>query len=145
MLKPKVNVEDIPTILDVVAIAMRRKEGLWLMHKRPLDKAHGGLWEFPGGKVEPGEVSENALIREVCEELGVVVSVDSLTLVASARSLANADMPAIVISLYTCANWAGEPAALEGGEVGWFTPEQIYKLPRPPLDVELAEKLFAYI
>jgi len=141
----EVNVANIPTILDVVAIAMCRNERLWLMHKRPWDKHHGGLWEFPGGKVESGEASENALIREISEEVGVVVSTDSLALVATAQSLASADIPAIVISLYTCSEWVGEPAALEGGEVGWFTPAQIRKLPRPPLDIELTEKLLACI
>ena len=57
----------------VVAGALRSREEHWLMHRRPEEKAHGGLWEFPGGKVEPTEIPVEALIRELHEELGIVV------------------------------------------------------------------------
>ncbi|MEO1019891.1 MAG: NUDIX domain-containing protein, partial [Pseudomonadota bacterium] len=57
----------------VVAGALRGKDGRWLMHRRPLGKHHGGLWEFPGGKVEPHEIPVKSLARELNEELGIEV------------------------------------------------------------------------
>ena len=65
------KVENIPTWTCVVALALRDGKGRWLMHRRPADKHHGGLWEFPGGKVETGETPRNALVREIEEELGL--------------------------------------------------------------------------
>ena len=67
------KVENIPTWTCVVALALRDGKGRWLMHRRPADKHHGGLWEFPGGKVETGETPRNALVREIEEELGLVI------------------------------------------------------------------------
>lgn len=128
--------------MTVVAIALHRKDGLWLMHRRPPEKHHGGLWEFPGGKVEPGEAPEIALIREVSEELGVEVSVSDLQPAGHAQTSGDGSQPPIVITLYSCDKWEGEPAALEGGEVGWFTAEQVSQLAMPPLDIELQAQLF---
>ena len=145
VLQREVNVENIPTIMRVVAIALHRKDGLWLMHQRPANKHHGGLWEFPGGKIEAGEVPENALIREVSEELGVEVLACDLQPVGHAKTPGDSSRPPIVITLYTCDRWSGEPAALEGGEIGWFTPQQSKRLAMPPLDIELHAQLFPYI
>lgn len=135
--------ENIPTRMDVVAAAIAGKTGLWLMHRRPENKHHGGLWEFPGGKVETGETRENALVREIREELGVALDADRLTQVGQAQSDRSGDQPAIVITLYISDHWAGTMQSLEGGAIGWFSQKEIAALPKPPLDVVLAEQLFA--
>ena len=137
------NLEKNPTWIPVVAVALRDRAGRWLMHRRPADKQHGGLWEFPGGKVEPAETPVNALIREIREELGIALPVGALAPAAFAEEPVAAGKSPIVILLYTCAAWRGEPQALEGGAVGWFTMAEIAALAMPPLDHQLAELLFA--
>lgn len=130
------------TWVPVVAGALSRSDDCWLMHKRPLGKHHGGLWEFPGGKVEGYEMPIESLVRELREELGITCDRAACQPVAFAESLDHDDQPAIVILLYTVAKWEGEPAALEGGTIGWFTPDEIRALAKPPLDVQLASALF---
>ena len=126
----------------MVALALHDGEGRWLMHRRPPDKHHGGLWEFPGGKVESGENPPSALVREIAEELGIAISAADLQPAGFAQeALADTPKP-IVILLYTCAKWQVEPAALEGGEVAWFTPSEIPALAMPPLDRQLVAGLF---
>ncbi len=113
------------------------------MHRRPAHKHHGGLWEFPGGKVESGETPANALIREIREELGVTLNRDALRPAAFAEKPAEGGQPAIVILLYTARHWDGVPAALEeGAAVGWYTPEEVMQLSRPELDIALSHHLF---
>lgn len=139
------KLKNIPTWLPVVALALEREDGRWLMHRRPERKHHGGLWEFPGGKVESGETPVNALVREIREELGIVIASSDLTpagLADGSIQVKDAADPAVVILLYRTAQWRGEPAAQEGGAVGWFTPAEIAHLPRPPLDVALCAGLF---
>ena len=134
--------ENIPTWTLVVAGALHNGQGRFLMHKRPENKHHGGLWEFPGGKVETGESPVDALVRELAEELGVTVKAEDCVATCFADSTqADADFP-IVILLYTIAEWGGVPAALEGGAIDWFIPDEIAKLPKPPLDIDLAGQLF---
>jgi 8-oxo-dGTP diphosphatase len=132
----------IPTWIPVVAVALGRADGRWLMHRRPPEKHHGGLWEFPGGKVEPDEVPDFALEREIREELGIALDRASLAPASFARSHHEDGATPIVILLYKSSVWKGEPQALEGGEVGWFLPAEIFALPMPPLDVELARDFF---
>jgi 8-oxo-dGTP diphosphatase len=128
--------------IAVVAGALARDDGRWLMHKRPEGKHHAGLWEFPGGKVEPHEMPQESLIRELAEELGIRCDRSSCTPVAFAETAPTGQGRAIVILLYIVRRWHGEPAALEGGEIGWFTPAEITGLAKPPLDVQLAQALF---
>ena len=129
--------------LPVVAGALKRADGCWLMHQRPEEKHHGGLWEFPGGKVESSEIPIESLIRELREELGVAIRAQDCLPVAFAEEVPGGGGNPIVILLYRIARWEGEPTALEGGAVGWFTPAQIADLAKPPLDIVLYERLFA--
>lgn len=134
--------EEIPTWMCVVALALNDAEGRWLMHRRPDHKHHGGLWEFPGGKVEPGETPANALIREIEEELGIRLDAGSLEPAGFAQETPERGTTPIVILLYTAKDWDGVPEPREGGAIAWFVSEQIARLQRPPLDVELCRRLF---
>ncbi len=129
----------IPTSLGVVAAAITGADGRVLLHRRPEGKAHAGLWEFPGGKVETGEFPRGALVREIAEELGLTLLEADLSPAAIAQSRARGVDPDIVILLYTASRWGGEPQAIEGNEWGWFTIAQARALDKPPLDIELLE------
>jgi len=128
--------------IPVVAAALHRSDGLWLMHRRPPGKHHAGLWEFPGGKVEPAEMPVQSLVRELAEELGIRCSEEACVPTTFAQSGGGERALPIVILLYTVGAWEGEPQALEGGAVGWFTAEAVLALPKPPLDILLAGQLF---
>jgi 8-oxo-dGTP diphosphatase len=134
-------VAEIPTTLVVVALALERGDGRILMQQRPPEKAHGGLWEFPGGKVEPGETPRNAVVREINEELAIALDPATLTPACFAESTPPAGERAIVILLYTAAVWTGDPHAVEGGACGWFTRAEIAGLAMPPLDYDLLARL----
>ncbi len=136
------ELENNPTFITVVAVALRAAGGRWLMHRRPLHKHHGGLWEFPGGKVEPGEEPRDALVREVKEELGLALDRANLAPVAFAESGPDSKQPAIVILLYTAASPETAPRPIEGGALGWFSADEVPALPMPPLDIALSEQLF---
>ena len=127
-----------PTAMLVVAGALASGDGRWLMHRRPPAKHHGGLWEFPGGKVEAGEMPKDALVRELREELGIDIDERSIAPAAFAETIGP---PAIVILLYTVSVWRGRPRACEGGRIDWFVPAQIVGLSKPPLDCDLVRRL----
>ena len=131
-----------PCWMSVVAGALHRDDGLWLMHQRPAGKHHAGLWEFPGGKVEANEMPAESLIRELAEELGISCSPTDLLPIGFAEGGSAGSPQSLVILLYKICAWEGEPQALEGGAVGWFTPAEALALPKPPLDVLLARQLF---
>jgi 8-oxo-dGTP diphosphatase len=131
--------------MQVVAAAIGDSRGRWLMQKRPQGKRHGGLWEFPGGKVEPGETPLAALVREVNEELSITVTVCSNHPDAVARAEAGEGEPVVVISLYKIDAWCGLPRPEPGAEIGWFTPGQMGRMPLPPLDRALAAQLFTHL
>lgn len=131
------EVETNPTWILVVAAVISQDDGRLLMQKRPDGKHHAGLWEFPGGKVEKGESPENALVREIEEELGLVIDPTEIHPESFAQTAAHAGRPQIVLLLYKVAYWTGEPEAREGGDWGWFNFTEANELPKPPLDIEL--------
>lgn len=124
----------IPTVVPVVALALIAANGQVLMQRRRIGAEHGGLWEFPGGKVEAGETLVSALLREIKEELGLTLKVESLEPLSFAAS---PDQPHVIL-LYTCRSWEGDPVCLDGEEIGWFAAEALDDLAMPPLDVPLA-------
>ena len=130
--------ESNPTWVPVVALSLRDQSGRLLMQKRPADKRHGGLWEFPGGKVETGENPRAALVREIAEELGIGIDAEALE---PALFADEADAGRLVLILYTCSSWRGEIVAHEGQESGWFTPGEAARLPMPPMDADLLKRL----
>ena len=127
--------QNIPTMIEVVAVALIDQSARVLLQQRQADRQHGGLWEFPGGKREPDETLVEALLREVTEELGLVLDQAGLTYLATAEDPASS----IVITLYTCRRWAGTPRCLDAAQLGWFGPADFAQLPMPPLDVPLAQ------
>jgi 8-oxo-dGTP diphosphatase len=136
-----------PTMIPVVAVALIAPGPRILMQRRKESRAFGGLWEFPGGKVEAGESPESALIREVEEELGIrlaAAALEPLTF-ASDPALPPASRQPHVILLYTARRWSGEPRCLDADSLGWFAPDEILRLPMPPLDVPLAKALIRAI
>ena len=136
-----------PTAVDVVAIALIDGHGRVLLQKRRPGGRHGGLWEFPGGKVEPAESPKSALVREIAEELGIVVARADLYgegEVPEDRA-AGSDRAPLVLKLYRCARWRGEPCCLDAEEIGWFTPAEAALLAVPPLDLPFVERLAAIV
>ena len=131
-----------PTWIPVVAGALDDGHGRYLMQRRPSHKHHGGLWEFPGGKVEPGENPRIALVRELNEEL--TIHVDSLSLfpLAFSESSPSPTDPGVVILLYKIVAWDGSPEPQDGARIDWFLPESIRTLPVPPVDSQLIEAIF---
>lgn len=126
-------------LLLVVAAALIDGRGRVLIAQRPADKSLGGLWEFPGGKVEPGEGLEIALARELREELDVQVETDAMAPFAFA-SHAYPDFH-LLMPLYLVRSWAGEPRALEAQALAWVSPAELSQYPMPPADVPLVVQL----
>ncbi len=135
------NVEEFSTAVLVVVVALVSPDGRVLLQRRRAGGRHGGLWEFPGGKVEAGESPESALLREIAEELGVELAAGSLAPLpfASDPALPPAPREPHVILLYTCRQWTGEPRCLDGEEIAWVAPQDFAGLAMPPLDYPLAE------
>jgi 8-oxo-dGTP diphosphatase len=123
-----------PTAIAVVAAALINDSGQVLMQRRRADRMHGGLWEFPGGKVEPQETDPEALQREIEEELGLTLDRAAMVYLAEAADAGSG----IVIRLYSCRNWRGEAAALDADALAWCDPGDLAGLAMPPLDVPLA-------
>lgn len=119
-------------LMLVVAAALVDRDGRVLVQRRPAGKAMAGLWEFPGGKVEAGETPEAALVRELAEELGIVVRADALV------PLTFASAPVgdrhLLLLLYLCHAWTGEPQALDATAIAWHRPAALHTLAMPPAD-----------
>lgn len=123
----------------VVAAALIDADGRVLLQKRAPGRAMAGLWEFPGGKVEEGELPEAALVRELAEELGIAVDGGDLVPISFA-SHPNGDRHMLLL-LYTCRRWTGDPRALDASALDWVRPGDMYRLPMPPADVPLVAAL----
>ncbi|CAX21855.1 NUDIX hydrolase (nudG), putative dihydroneopterin triphosphate pyrophosphatase (ntpA-like) [Methylorubrum extorquens DM4] len=122
-------------LLLVVAAALVDADGRVLMAQRPEGKALAGLWEFPGGKVEPGERPEETLIRELAEELGITVKEPCLAPLTFA-SHAYPDFH-LLMPLYICRRWEGLPQSREAQALRWVRPGGLRDLPMPPADLPL--------
>ena len=123
-------------IVEVVA-AVIRKDGKILITQRPDDVHLAKLWEFPGGKVEPGECLEAALQREIREELGVAISVaDEFYTVEHAYP-----EKSVRLHFFNCVIEVGEPAPLGVADLRWVLPTGLTQFEFPPADAELIEKL----
>lgn len=126
-------------IVLVAAVALVDADGRVLLNKRPEGKQLAGLWEFPGGKVEPGERPEQALIRELHEELGIDVAescLAPLTFASHAYEEFHLLMP-----LYICRRWKGEAEGKEGQEIKWVPARKLREYPMPPADKPLIPHL----
>ena len=129
---------DLPIIL-VAAVALFDKDGRVLIAQRPEGKSMAGLWEFPGGKVETGEAPEQALIRELQEELAVD-TVESCLAPFTFASHAYDDFH-LLMPLYVCRKWQGKVAPVEGQALKWVLPMQLKEYPMPPADKPLIAML----
>ena len=127
-----------PVIL-VAAAALVDVDGRVLIARRPEGKSMSGLWEFPGGKVQPGETPEAALIRELQEELAVDTRSSCLTPLAFA-SHAYEDFH-LLMPLFVCRVWQGTPSPQEGQDLAWARPARLSDYPMPPADVPLVALL----
>ena len=128
----------IPMVL-VAAAALVDIDGRVLMQQRPEGKNMAGLWEFPGGKVEPGERLEQSLIRELKEELDVDVTEACLAPFTFASHVY--DDFYLLMPLFVCRVWQGMPRPLENQALKWIRPLRMAELPMPPADRPLAAML----
>lgn len=126
-------------LMIVVAAAITAADGRVLVQRRPAGKAHGGLWEFPGGKVEAGETPEAALARELAEELEIAVDPDAATPIAFASEPAGERH--LLLLLYRVDRWSGEPRAMAADALAWCSPAALTALSMPPADRPLVTAL----
>lgn len=126
-------------ILLVVACALVDDDGRVLIAKRPEGRSMAGLWEFPGGKLEAGERPEDALIRELGEELGIDVSESCLAPLTFASHTYEAFH--LLMPLYVCRTWDGDVEAREGQELAWVRPNRMVDYAMPPADEPLRAML----
>ena len=130
-------------IVTVAACALVDPDGRVLLAQRPEGKPMAGLWEFPGGKVETGETPEQTLIRELEEELGIVVKEACL----APLTFASHTYPEfhLLMPLYVCRRWDGIVTAREGQRLSWVRPNRLREYPMPPADVPLVAHLMTLL
>lgn len=122
------------TIL-VVAVVLIDRDGRVLLSQRPSGKSMAGLWEFPGGKVENGEVPEEALIRELKEELGIDTWSSCLAPLSFA-SYSYEDFH-LLMPVFVCRKWVGSPTPMEGQALKWVNRDKLKDYPMPPADIPM--------
>ena len=127
-----------PLVL-VAAVALVDADGRVLLARRPPGKTMAGLWEFPGGKLAPGETPEQALIRELREELGIDTEQSCLAPLAFASH--GYDGFHLLMPLYVCRVWHGTVTPREGQELRWVRPARLRDFPMPPADAPLISTL----
>ncbi|MEO0466058.1 MAG: 8-oxo-dGTP diphosphatase MutT [Pseudomonadota bacterium] len=129
-------------LMLVSAAALYNDLGDILLAQRPEGKSMAGLWEFPGGKVEVGETPEDALVRELHEELHITVTAEDLKPITFASH--TYENFHLLMPLYACKSWVGEPKGAEGQTLAWVGPQALFDYPAPaadlPLFATLAEK-----
>ena len=122
-------------VVLVSAVALIDRDGRVLLAQRPEGKSMAGLWEFPGGKVEPGETPEAALIRELHEELGIETWASCLApLTFASHSYEDFHL---LMPLFACRKWEGAPHAKEGQALKWVRATDLRDYPMPPADIPL--------
>ena len=126
-------------IVLVAACALVDADGRVLIAQRPAGKPMAGLWEFPGGKVEDGEAPEQSLIRELQEELGIVVNEACLAPLTFA-SFAYPEFH-LLMPLYICRRWNGFVSPRENQALKWVFPKELRAYPMPPADAPLIPAL----
>jgi 8-oxo-dGTP diphosphatase len=138
MRRPRGVVSGLTTVL-VAAVALVDADGRVLLAQRPQGKPMAGLWEFPGGKVKPGETPETALIRELREELGIDVTASCL----APFTFASHAYPEfhLLMPLYVCRKWQGTVRGLEGQALAWVRPNRLAEYDMPPADKPLIAML----
>jgi 8-oxo-dGTP diphosphatase len=129
--------------LVVVAAALVDRDGRLLVQQRPEGLSMAGLWEFPGGKVEPGETPEQALIRELAEELGIDVEQACLAPACFASDMLGDRH--LLLLLYVCRKWRGTPVAHHASALRWVRPVELHGLAMPPADKPLIGLLEALV
>ena len=122
-------------IILVSAVALIDTDGRVLLAQRPEGKSLAGLWEFPGGKVEPGESPETALIRELKEELAI----DTFSSCLAPLTFASHTYPDfhLLMPLFACRKWQGIATGVEGQKLAWVRPNDLRNYPMPPADLPL--------
>ena len=125
--------------LLVSAVALIDVDGRVLLAQRPEGKSMAGLWEFPGGKVEPGETPEAALVRELNEELGIDTWSSCLAPLTFASH--SYDDFHLLMPVFACRKWDGIPTPQEGQKLAWVAPNKMRDFPMPPADVPLIAML----
>jgi 8-oxo-dGTP diphosphatase len=130
-------------VILVAACALVDADGRVLIAQRPQGRSMAGLWEFPGGKIEPGERPEQTLIRELEEELGIVVTEPCL----APLTFASHTYPDfhLLMPLFVCRRWTGTPTPLEGQVLKWVKPNALRDFPMPPADLPLISHLMALL
>lgn len=118
--------------MTVVAAALVDGDGRVLLQQRAADRSMAGLWEFPGGKVETGEIPEAALARELEEELGIAVHAADLEPAAFASAFVGPCH--MTLLLYLCRRWLGEPRPLDASALAWLRPAEMRPAEMPPAD-----------
>ncbi len=129
--------------MTVVAAALLDGEGRILLQQRAPGRQMAGLWEFPGGKVEAGELPEAALARELREELGIgIVEADLVPACFASAPVGDRHM---TLLLYLCRRWRDEPAPLDASALTWLRPAEMRPVEMPPADAPLIPMLDALL
>jgi len=137
------SIKSAENCLIVVAAALVDRDGRVLVQQRPEGTAMAGLWEFPGGKIEPGETPEAALIRELDEELGIVV--DHACLAPACFASEPLGDRHLLLLVYALRKWQGVPVAQHATALRWMRPVELYGLDMPPADRPLIGLLEALL
>ena len=124
-------------IINVVAAVIKDEEGKILITQRNLKKAQGGLWEFPGGKIEPNETKENAIVREIREELDINIQVESYL----SEKVFNYPEKDINLIALECKKVSGEIKLLEHEDYKWIDSSELDNFEFAPADIFIVEKL----